>query len=76
MSGDVWEWVQDCWSGSYRGAPDDGRTWESGNCDYRMLRGGPWSSSPWGLRAAIRIWLSTGGRNGYTGFRVARTLTP
>ena len=24
-SGKVWEWVQDCWSGSYRDAPDDGR---------------------------------------------------
>ena len=25
MSGNVREWVQDCWHGSYDGAPDDGR---------------------------------------------------
>ncbi len=24
MHGNVWEWTQDCWNGSYRGAPTDG----------------------------------------------------
>lgn len=24
MSGNVWEWVEDCWHGRYKGAPTDG----------------------------------------------------
>ena len=29
-AGNVWEWVEDCWNGSYRGAPNDGSAWTSG----------------------------------------------
>ena len=32
MLGNVWEWVQDCWHTSYRGAPNDGSAWTS-SCD-------------------------------------------
>ncbi len=41
MTGNVWEWVQDCWHDSYRGAPTDGSAWTSA-CQYvgRGLRGG------------------------------------
>ena len=42
MHGNVWEWVEDCWNGSYAGAPSDGGAWESGNCAERVLRGGSW----------------------------------
>ena len=42
MHGNVWEWVQDCWNGNYRGAPTDGSAWESGDCSERVLRGGSW----------------------------------
>ena len=42
MHGNVWEWVEDCWNGSYAGAPSDGGAWESGNCAGRVLRGGSW----------------------------------
>ena len=75
MHGNVWEWVQDCWNDSYRGAPADGSAWETGNCGRRVLRGGSWGF-PEDLRAANRGWLSSGGRSGGFGFRVARTLTP
>jgi hypothetical protein len=27
MSGNVWEWVEDCYQNSYAGAPSDGRAW-------------------------------------------------
>ena len=36
MSGNVWEWVQDCWHASYEGAPTDERPWmesEGGDCN-------------------------------------------
>ena len=75
VHGNVWEWVEDCWNVSYRGAPTDGRAWESGACGRRVLRGGSWYNEPRILRSAMRRGNSTGRRNGDVGFRVARTLT-
>ena len=75
MSGNVWEWVQDCWHESYQGAPSDGSAWESGTC-LRVLRGGSWYYFPGNLRSANRIRFDTGDRYLNVGFRVARTLTP
>ena len=74
--GNVWEWVEDCWNGSYAGAPSDGSAWESGNCKRRVLRGGSWNNSPVGLRSAFRDGGTSGDRNSGSGFRIARTLTP
>ena len=76
MSGNVWEWVQDCWNESYRGAPGDGRAWERGDCSKRLVRGGSWNYIPLSLRSAFRIRYVAGNRNDYLGFRIARTLTP
>ena len=75
MSGNVREWVQDCWNDSYRGAPNDGRAWERGDC-RRVARGGSWFNSPRRLRSANRSWDSSGDRYGDLGFRVTWTLTP
>ena len=74
--GNVWEWVEDCWNGRYAGAPSDGSAWETGDCGRRVLRGGSWNYGPWDLRSANRSRDSTGLRNYFIGFRVARTLTP
>ena len=76
MHGNVWEWVQDCWNGSYSGAPSNGSAWQSGDCSRRVLRGGSWGGSPWALRSALRFRDTAGIRYGSFGFRVARTLTP
>jgi len=35
MHGNVWEWVQDCYQGSYQNAPNDGRAKESDRCEKR-----------------------------------------
>ena len=74
MYGNVWEWVEDCWNAGYAEAPSDGSAWLSGDCSSRVLRGGSWADSTSGLRAALRVSNSTGGRNTNVGFRVARTL--
>ena len=74
MHGNVWEWTQDCWNGSYQGAPSDGTAWLSGNCDWRVLRGGSWSFLPNYLRSANRDSNNAGGRYYGYGFRLARTL--
>ncbi len=71
-AGNEQEWVEDCWNGSYRGAPSDGSAWTSGDCDKRVQRGGSWSDDPRNLRSAYRFRFDTGIRFG--GFRVARTL--
>ena len=75
VHGNVREWVQDCWNDSYAGAPGDGGAWESGNCYFRVLRGGSWFDSPWHLRSAFRDGhRPSANRNRNYGFRVARTL--
>ena len=72
--GNVWEWVEDCWNGSYAGAPVDGGAWTRGDCDRRVLRGGSWGDAPRFVHSANRGEFTTGFRSYFIGFRVARTL--
>lgn len=74
MSGNVREWVQDCWHNNYIGAPDDGRAWEEENCVRRVIRGGGWYGKPSYVRSANRFWYANYFRNNNLGFRLA--LTP
>ena len=76
MSGNVLEWVQDCWDYDYRDAPRNGGAWERDDCSSRMRRGGSWDLGPKYLRVAQRSWLSSGLRIANLGFRIARTPTP
>ena len=64
VHGNVWEWTQDCWNESYRGAPVDGSAWERGDCGRRVVRGGSWDDVPGNLRSADRRGLGTGLRGG------------
>jgi formylglycine-generating enzyme required for sulfatase activity len=74
MSGNVSEWAEDCLNRNYDGAPDNGSTWKTGNCDLRALRGGAWNSGSDNLRSANRDWDAIGFRVNRNGFRVARGL--
>lgn len=74
MSGNVFQWVQDCWHGSFVGAPDDGSAWEDGECLERGQRGSSWHASARFVRVAYRVSWKPDGRNIYGGFRVARDL--
>ena len=74
MHGNVWEWVEDCWNETYRGAPTDGAARLSGICSAHVLRGGSWASVPRNVRAARSNWGSTDKQSGGFGFRIARTL--
>jgi formylglycine-generating enzyme required for sulfatase activity len=76
MHGNVWEWTEDCWNDSYRGAPTDASAWTGGDCSSRVLRGGSWSADPGFLRSASRGGISSSYWSGKVGFRVARTITP
>ena len=54
MSGNVWEWVEDCWHENHSGAPTDGTAWgkeNGGDCGLRVIRGGSWG----GIRVLARV---------------------
>jgi len=71
MHGNVWEWCQDHWHSSYKGAPTDGSAWiEGGSSERRILRGGSWGDDPWLCRSAFRDDLGPGFDDSYLGFRV------
>jgi len=75
MIGNVWEWVEDCYDGSYDGAPGDGQARIIGDGDAtRVLRGGSWNNNPRILRAACRSDDAPANRDDGIGFRVARTV--
>jgi formylglycine-generating enzyme required for sulfatase activity len=74
-SGNVWEWVTDCYRDSYRGVPSNGRPLIGGsNCQFRVVRGGSWTRVPDRLRSANRLRRYATTRENYQGFRVARDL--
>jgi formylglycine-generating enzyme required for sulfatase activity len=54
MLGNVWEWVEDCYNKTYDGAPTDVRTWATGDCSRRVVRGGSWNGKPASVRSAER----------------------
>ena len=71
MSGNVWEWVLDCWHGDYAGAPADGSAWMgNGACGQRVFRGGGWFDSMPFLHAAFRNKYAPSSRFSYLGFRL------
>lgn len=75
MEGNAFEWVEDCWSDNYRGAPTNGSARMDGDCSSRVNRGGSWTAMPTGLRSAHRgVDHFENTRVVDLGFRVARTL--
>lgn len=76
LHGNVGEWVEDCWNGTYGGAPADGTAWLEGDCSRRVNRGGSWAGHEGTVRSASRSGSASGDRYRDVGFRVARTLGP
>jgi formylglycine-generating enzyme required for sulfatase activity len=75
VHGNVWDWTADCWNDSNQGNPGNGSARATSDCLARVIRGGSWSLVPQLLRAASRLG-NFSVRNGYVGFRLARTLNP
>jgi formylglycine-generating enzyme required for sulfatase activity len=74
MSGNIFQWMQDCWHSDFAGAPADGSAWVTGDCEQRTQRGSSWHAAQRFLRVAYRVSWKYDGRNIYGGFRVARDL--
>jgi formylglycine-generating enzyme required for sulfatase activity len=75
MLGNVWEWVQDHWHESYKGAPADGLAWldpDAAPDAARVIRGGSWSDCARYCRSAYRNRYVPGHRDNDLGFRPAR----
>jgi formylglycine-generating enzyme required for sulfatase activity len=74
VHGNVSEWTEDCFRGSYVNAPTDGSARSFPECGGRTLRGGSFSDGPDALRSAARSGFAPGNRASGVGFRVARAL--
>jgi formylglycine-generating enzyme required for sulfatase activity len=72
VTGNVSEWVEDCYVNTYVGAPVDGRAVESQTCERRVVRGGSWRDGPAGLRISGRTRVEQTVRDNAIGFRLAR----
>lgn len=74
MAGNVWEWVQDKYQDSYKGAPADGRAFE-GAGSLRVLRGGSSYNIPCPsyMRTDSRRGEAPGVCADNIGFRLARS---
>lgn len=73
-SGNVAEWIEDCWNDNYRGAPSDGSAWTKGQCRLRVLRGGAYDSQPAYLGSATRFRYDYDVRYSANGFRLVREI--
>jgi formylglycine-generating enzyme required for sulfatase activity len=72
VAGNAAEWVEDCWSDSYKSAPADGSAWTKPRCQERVLRGGAFNNDSRFLRSASRFKYDSDVRYIANGFRVVR----
>jgi formylglycine-generating enzyme required for sulfatase activity len=73
-AGNVMEWVEDCYHGSYEGAPTDGSSWQEPGCRERVVRGGAFNKPGVSLRVTRRGRHQVDTRLLVVGFRVVREV--
>ena len=74
MTGNVFEWLADCYEPSYANAPTDGSALLADPCEARSIRGGSWAYHLSSLRSADRSDDPPDALFDGVGFRVARHL--
>lgn len=74
VSGNVREWVQDCYVSGFSAANRSGVAIESGNCNLRVVRGGGYKDRAPEHRTANRGRNAQNVRDSTVGFRVAAAL--
>lgn len=71
-SGNVWEWVADCWNPDHKGAPSDGSARRDGDCQSQVIRGGSWYYFSKLARSAYRFKNNIQVKSYNIGVRLAR----
>lgn len=73
MSGNIREWVEDCYNDNYSGAPTDGSAWLTGpgNCGVRVVRNGTWGNKADDIRSTVRTGRNPSTGSYTVGFRLA-----
>lgn len=71
MHGNVWEYVQDCWS---EGLGASAQNKHDSACEESVLRGGSWLNGPDDLRVAMRFRHDRTYRESGDGFRLAHSM--
>ena len=74
MTGNVWEWVEDCYLMPIPDEPTNGDPVISDECDRRSVKGGSWSSSLFWQRPTFRGRDPMDRISHIFGFRLARDL--
>ncbi len=74
MTGNVWEWLANCYEPSYANARTDGSALIADPCEARSIRGGSWGYDLPSLRSADRSDDPPDALYDGIGFRVARDL--
>ena len=76
MTGNVWEWQDDCYERSYANVPTDGTALRKDGCEVFSVRGGSWGYDLPSLRSADRSDDPPDVLFDGIGLRVARDLAP
>jgi formylglycine-generating enzyme required for sulfatase activity len=72
MTGNVYEWVQDCWISRYDNSDTSQVGWPGKDCKYRVKRGGCWYFNQKEIGSASRTWSIATSRDSTRGFRLAQ----
>ena len=72
--GNVFEWVSDCWNPDHEGAQNSTLPRTTGNCDFRVIRGGSFYYFNKVSRASYRAKNPPNVKSYWLGFRVVREI--
>lgn len=74
VHGNVYTWTLDCFNDSNAGHPGTPAARTTGECEYRMIRGGAWTSHARFLRSALRYEFPARMGEEYIGIRIGREM--